>query len=205
MYCKNCGKQIDDNASFCPNCGADLRENNFSKTMNNVSDKVDDFSKKIDTQVDSTIDDMKNDLGGNNKNGSAMTKLTTDRSLVAYILLTLITCGIYGYYFIYNLAKEINIACADDSERTPGLASYIIFSFLTCGFYSIYWEYKIANRIAANASRYGLVIEENGTAVVLWRIFGALICVLGTFVGTNILIRNANRICHAYNKKYNLY
>lgn len=22
MYCKNCGKEIEDNVSFCPNCGA---------------------------------------------------------------------------------------------------------------------------------------------------------------------------------------
>ena len=23
MYCKNCGKQMDDNTKFCPECGAD--------------------------------------------------------------------------------------------------------------------------------------------------------------------------------------
>jgi len=24
MYCKNCGRETDDNSNFCPNCGADL-------------------------------------------------------------------------------------------------------------------------------------------------------------------------------------
>ena len=26
MYCKKCGKQVEDGSSFCPYCGADLRE-----------------------------------------------------------------------------------------------------------------------------------------------------------------------------------
>lgn len=203
MFCKRCGKEVSNDASFCEYCGEKLKGNSFESTVNDIASKVDDFSKKVDGQVESAINNVKSDLNENVKSGEKQ-KLTTDRSIVAYVLLTIITCGIYGYYFIYNLAKEINVACEGDDERTPGLASYIIFSFLTCGFYSLYWEYKIANRIAANGSRYGLHIEENGSSVLLWRIFGCFICMLGTFVGTNILITNANRICAAYNQKYNL-
>ena len=36
MYCKNCGKQIDDNATICPNCGT--QTNGSPKTQGN--DKV---------------------------------------------------------------------------------------------------------------------------------------------------------------------
>lgn len=28
MYCKNCGRQIDDNLKFCPECGANVSGNN---------------------------------------------------------------------------------------------------------------------------------------------------------------------------------
>lgn len=45
-------------------------------------------------------------------------RLKEDRSLVTYILLSLVTCGIYGYYFIYKLAEEVNIACEGDGEQT---------------------------------------------------------------------------------------
>ena len=34
--------------------------------------------------------------------------LKTDRSLVSYILLSIITCGIYSYYFIYKMAYDVN-------------------------------------------------------------------------------------------------
>ena len=27
MYCKNCGKEIDDNSTFCPYCGQQIAEN----------------------------------------------------------------------------------------------------------------------------------------------------------------------------------
>ena len=37
-----------------------------------------------------------------------MTKIRTDRSIAIYILLSIVTCGIYSMYFIHSLAKDIN-------------------------------------------------------------------------------------------------
>jgi hypothetical protein len=83
------------------------------------------------------------------------------------ILLSLITCGIYGYYFIYKLAEEVNIACEGDGEQTSGLVAFILLSFITCGIYAYYWYYKLGNRLAANAVRYNLNFQENGTTVLM--------------------------------------
>ena len=197
MYCSKCGKEIPNNSEFCPSCGA--RQNkNIDDKINEVKGKVDDFSQKIDAEVNSAVDDVLNN------NTSSGRRLKTDRSLMSYILLTLITCGIYGYYYIYNLSQDINEACKNDGERTPGLGTYVLLSFITFGIYSLYWEYKIGNRIQANSSRYNLSIQENGTSIIMWRIFGLLICCFGSFVGTNILLKNANLICDAYNKKFKL-
>ena len=197
MFCKNCGKEIENGNQFCPHCGARVDDSSVQDTINKIHDKVDDISKTLDSQLDSAIKDVNKSINGST---STSHSLSTSRSLVAYIILSLITCGIYGYYFIYSLARDINVVCANDGDRTPGLATYIILSFITCGFYSLYWEYKIANRIYANQQRYNITIAEDGTAVLLWRIFGYFICILGTFVGTNILINNTNKICKAYNE-----
>lgn len=35
MYCKNCGEEIDDNASFCPNCGHEIHEETKVNTVKN--------------------------------------------------------------------------------------------------------------------------------------------------------------------------
>ena len=61
-----------------------------------------------------------------------------------------------------------------DGDSTPGLAAFILLSFVTCGFYALYWYYKIGNRLQANAPRYGLMFQENGTTVLMWQIVGAL-------------------------------
>ena len=35
MFCKNCGKEIDDNSDFCNFCGSNLKEENFQKRKKN--------------------------------------------------------------------------------------------------------------------------------------------------------------------------
>ena len=131
-------------------------------------------------------------------------KLKDDRGLASYILLSNITCGIYGYYFIYKMAHDVNIACDGDGENTSGLVAFILLSMITCGIYAWYWYYKLGNRLANNAGRYGLVIQENGTTVLMWCIFGTLICGIGPFIAMHILIKNSNMICNAYNRAHGL-
>lgn len=85
------------------------------------------------------------------------TPIKTDRGVIGWLLLSIVTCGIYSYYFLYCLARDINVMCQDDGDFTPGLAAFILLSFVTCGFYALYWYYKIGNRLQANAPRYGLM------------------------------------------------
>lgn len=126
------------------------------------------------------------------------------QGLASYIILSIITCGIYSYYFIYKMAHDVNIACEGDGENTSGLVAFILLSLITCGIYAWFWYYNLGNRLAANGPRYGLSIQENGTTVLLWQIFGAFICGIGPFVAMHILIKNSNKICNAYNRAQGL-
>lgn len=127
------------------------------------------------------------------------TPIKTDRGVIGWLLLSIVTCGIYSYYFLYCLARDINVMCQDDGDSTPGLAAFILLSFVTCGFYAPYWYYKIGNRLQANAPRYGLMFQENGTTVLMWQIVGALLCGLGPIFAMNIIIKNTNAMATAYN------
>jgi hypothetical protein len=127
--------------------------------------------------------------------------LTTNRSLLAYIFLGLITLGIYDYYVLYTISRDLNIACSGDGKETPGMVEFIMFGLLTCGIYQLYWYYSVGNRLAANAPRYGLQFPENGTTVLLWVLFGAFLCGIGSFIGIDILLKNTNAICDAYNRQ----
>ncbi|WP_178006206.1 DUF4234 domain-containing protein [Mediterraneibacter sp.] len=141
-----------------------------------------------------------NQGSGSNYSGPGVTPLKTDRGLLGYIVLSIITCGIYGYYFIYTVARDVNTACAGDGKTTGGLVQFILLSIVTCGIYSWWWEYSLGNRLAANAPRYGLSFSENGTTILLWLIFGAFLCGIGPFIAMNIIIKNTNSICMAYNR-----
>lgn len=199
MFCRNCGKEVPENTKFCPNCGEDL---SLESKVSNAARKV---FRSTEEELKSSISEIQQSLnGGQGVPPYAGTRLKDDRGLISYILLSLITCGIYSYYFIYKMAADVNVACEGDGEETAGLVVFICLSIITCGIYAWFWYYKLGNRLSANAGRYGLSFEENGTTVLMWLIFGSLLCGIGSFIAMNILIKNTNRICNAYNRAHHL-
>lgn len=191
MFCKKCGSQISDDTKFCPNCGA--------ATGENFSAAADSFFDSAGKEMNGAINDVRDTFTGGNQGGFGQ-PLPTNRGLFSYIVLTLVTCGIYGFYFIYKLAKDVNVACANDGDNTPGLLQYVVLTIVTCGIYAFIWQYKLANRLAVNGPRYGVVVVENGTTVLMWQLFGILLCGIGPYVAMHIIIKNTNLICSAYNR-----
>lgn len=197
MFCKKCGKEVPDNTKYCPNCGEDLSmESRVANAANNVFHATEE-------ELKSSINEVHQSFSGQQASGGGR-RLKDDRGLLSYILLSLITCGIYSYYFIYKMAADVNVACEGDGQETAGLVAFILLSFITCGIYAWFWYYKLGNRLAANAPRYGLTFQENGTTVLLWLLFGSILCGIGPFVAMYILIKNTNQICNAYNRSHNL-
>lgn len=225
MFCEKCGKEIPDSTKFCQFCGAPV-----SKAQDFVN-KAGEAFNAAEQELGSAFDEVKQSFTGNSanqqnagyqnngagqyntgyQNNGGQTpppyrgeRLKDDRGLASYIILSIITCGIYGYYFIYKMAHDVNVACDGDGENTSGLVAFILLSMITCGIYAWYWYYKLGNRLANNAGRYGLGIQENGTTVLMWCIFGTLICGIGPFIAMHILIKNSNMICNAYNRTHGL-
>jgi len=198
MFCENCGTQIEDGAKFCPNCGTPVAS----------SSEVKGFVYNEGApapEANQTYNNYGNyQSTGYNAGPQAFMPLRTDRSLLAFILLTLVTCGIYLYVFMYYMIKDINTACAGDGDETPGLLVYILLSLVTCGIYSYIWLYKVGERLARNCQRYGYSVTENGTTVLLWFIFGMWLCGIGPFIGWNILINNTNMVCMGYNREHGI-
>ena len=200
MFCSNCGKEVPEGANNCPNCGAPVSTSaKVNDAMNNAVDATKNLFDQAEQSLGSAFNDIRSDINnqGNVPQGSP---LKTDRSLLTYILLTIITCGIYGYYFLYTMARDINIVCEGDGEQTAGVVAFILLSFFTCGLYAYWWYYKLGDRLNANAPRYGLSFQENGTTILLWCLIGAVACGIGPFVAMHILIKNTNCLCAAYNR-----
>lgn len=197
MFCSNCGQEVPEGAKRCPNCGREVDD--FHQKVSNVATEV--FNEAED-QISSAILDIRDTVNNADQGTTYGTPLKVDRGLLAVVLLSIITCGIYYYFYIYSLTKDVNVACEGDGDTTSGLAAFILLSIVTCGIYSMIWYYKLGNRLATNAIRYGMTFQENGTTVLMWRLFGSLLCGIGAFISENIIIKNANAICAAYNREH---
>lgn len=133
-----------------------------------------------------------------------MTRIRTDRNILMYVLLNIVTCGIYGYWFIYQLAQDVNVICRDDGKTTGGLAVFILLSIVTCGIYPIIWWYNIANRLQAAGPKYGVTIVENGTSFLLWYLLGMFLCAILSYVAIHKVLENTNTLAAAYNAQNGL-
>lgn len=216
MFCPHCGSNIPDGSKFCSVCGNPI--NAAAPSSPQVP------GQQYDQQYDQSyggpvppnqgytapMDDSSYGVPGGGVPAGAPAQqypgaLRTDRDLVTYILLTLVTCGIYGYWYVYQMAQDANTICYEDGEETPGLLVYILLSIVTCGIYSYYWMYKLANRLQNNGPRYGVPIQEGGSDVLLWLVLGTITCGICAFIGVNIIIKNLNALSDAYNRANGFY
>lgn len=126
--------------------------------------------------------------------------MKTNRGLVKYILLTIITCGIYAIYFEYTFARDMNIVCAGDGKKTRGVLAQVIFSALTLGVYSLFWLYGVGERINSNSLQRNVQPRCTGGSLLLWYIVGALLFGVGPFVALYKRIHGLNDLCEAYNR-----
>ena len=92
------------------------------------------------------------------------------RSIAVGILLTLITCGIYGLYWQYKQMATLNVWL----ERNDySFWLWFFLTFLTCGIFGIYYEYKMACGINEIQTNNGILADPNLPIIcVLLAIFG---------------------------------
>ena len=195
MFCDNCGTQLNDGEKFCPYCGAPVKGAEGSE--------VKGFSVNDTVQNGGAYAGM-NNAGFTYQGGYNFIPLRTDRSLLVYVLLTIVTCGIYSLVFIYQLIQDVNMACDGDGDETPGFWMYFLLTLVTCGIYGYVWYYKLGNRLQYNCARYGQPTNEDGAAVLLWMLLGSLLCGVGVFIGWHILIKNTNTVCAGYNRAHGI-
>ncbi len=128
-----------------------------------------------------------------------MQLLTTSRGLFKYWFFSLITFGIYPFYLIYALARELNLTCFEDNKRTTGLVGFILLSLITFGIYPIVWYCLAASRMGAFFVRRGWQPRITGTSFFCWMTFGILLFGIGPFVAMYKFLHSMNDINLAYN------
>jgi hypothetical protein len=108
------------------------------------------------------------------------------RSLLKLILLSLITCGIYGIFFWWGYVNDINDACVCDGKKSPNFIIVVLLSVITCGLYYLIWLYKQGDRLQVIAPEYGLNFKEGGGTVVLLNLAGSAVSGLSSSVASAV-------------------
>lgn len=127
-------------------------------------------------------------------------QLATNRGLLKYILLSIVTLGIYGIVIMTKLSMDINIVASRyDGKRTMNFyIMYCLFSVLTLGIYTFVWYHKLSNRVSAEMSRRGIYYKFNASTYWLWSVLGSLI-IVGPFIYTYKLFKAMNMLCSDFN------
>lgn len=96
------------------------------------------------------------------------------RDIGICILLTILTLGIYGFFWFYKLTEEVNILSGDNSI-SPGMA--ILFTILTCGLYGVYWAYKMGQNISIAQNHKGIPADDKSILYLILSLCGLSIVV----------------------------
>ena len=76
-----------------------------------------------------------------------------ERSIPLAIVFTLLTIGIYGYYWIYKLHDAANALSGRKNEMHPGLV--VLLCIVTFGIFRIYWVYTQGDKFREEANLRG--------------------------------------------------
>lgn len=135
-------------------------------------------------------------------NAAPVGQLKTNRGLLKYILLSLITFGIYGLVAMSGVSTDINtIAGRYDGKKTMHFCLVaFIFSWLTAGIVPLVWYHKISARIGNELQRRGIDYSFGAGSFWGWNILGSFI-VVGPFIYTHKLFKAMNLLAADYNTK----
>lgn len=151
MYCRHCGEPMNDNQAICLKCGVE-------------AGKGDSFCPNCGNPVAAEAVICVNcgiSLERKKKNSSNLIGIQK-RDLVKAIVLSIVTCGIYGIIWFIGLTNDMNRASGRVND-TNGVTAFLL-TFVTCGIYSIYWAYKLGEKRDIVAG------DNNGSSSVLYLI-----------------------------------
>ena len=127
-------------------------------------------------------------------------QLKTNKSLLKYILLSLITFGIYGIVVMSSVSSEINIVASRyDGRKTMHFCLlFFLVAPVTLGIGGLVWYHRLSNRVGSELARRGLPYSFGASDFWLWGILGSLI-IVGPFIYFYKLFKSVNMINGHYN------
>lgn len=128
-----------------------------------------------------------------------MSKVKNDRNMWMYLLLSLLTCGIYSIFFMKKVEEDVNTMCKGDGKVTMNYWLAWLLGIVTCGIWTYVWMYQLCDRVYNAGGRFGVQTECSGSTYLLWTLVGALLCCVGPFIAMHKQFKDLNNVGTAYN------
>ena len=90
-----------------------------------------------------------------------------EKSIALNVVLTFVTCGLYGLYWLYTIAKDLNDLCVSQhQEKGPDPFLVVVLSIVTCGIYHIYYMYK-AGKMVSSLTKNGQHLSDDSVVLMV--------------------------------------
>ena len=217
--CSFCGRSIPAkrNVKWCPYCGRMISEMHTSTTNPTGTSSVPVTPTPTDVRRPVTTTDGRSHIdsvldlksvptyvgGGETISGVApIDQIKTNRSLGMFILLTLVTFGIYSIYFYSKVGTDLNkIASRYDGKKTMHFCLiFFLLTPITFGIAALVWSHKMSDRVGSELRRRGFEKTIGSDTFWLWSFLGALI-IVGPFIYVYKLCGAMNTLAEDYNAR----
>lgn len=147
---------------FCRNCGKEVSKN--AKFCKNCGEELNNTESKTTIQPTNII----------------------KKDIVICVILSIVTCGIYGIYWMVTINDNVNELSNEDGVSGGMLILLII---VTCGIYSIYWYYQMGRKLYEAGNNRNVSIPDNAVLYIV-------LSLLGVSIVNNCLIQSdINKLC----------
>ena len=92
------------------------------------------------------------------------------RNIGICILLSIVTCGIYGLYWFVVLTDDINQESGETDATSGGMS--LLLTIVTCNIYGWFWAYKMGEKVDIIKNKNGVPSSNSGILYVLLQVFG---------------------------------
>ena len=92
------------------------------------------------------------------------------KSLATAIILSIVTCGIYGIIWFINLTDDANKVANTPADTSGGTA--FLLTLVTCGIYGWLWYYKMGEKLDQASVNRGLPSQSRGLVYLVLGFFG---------------------------------
>lgn len=93
------------------------------------------------------------------------------RNIAVAIILTIVTCGIYGIYWFIMLTDEANKFTDNPQQETNGGIAFLL-TIVTCGIYGLYWAYKQGEKLDNASVKSGMINGSRGILYLVLSLVG---------------------------------